>query len=59
MIKLIVIKLLLLIVLLVSLNTGWGLCKLSNEENDKRDNQDKGAFGGTDNRIVRISAECL
>lgn len=45
MIKLIVIKVLLLIVLLVSLNTGWGLCKLSNEENDKRDNQDKGKKG--------------
>lgn len=35
MIKLIVIKVLLLIFTLVSLNTGWGLCKLSNEEKDK------------------------
>lgn len=45
MIKEIVIRVFLLIVLLVSLNTGWGLCKLSNEENDKRDNQDKGKKG--------------
>lgn len=45
MIKMIVIKVLLLIFTLVSLNTGWGLCKLSNEENDKRDNQDKGKKG--------------
>ncbi|GKH50350.1 hypothetical protein CE91St46_14610 [Eubacteriales bacterium] len=45
MIKMIVIKVLLLIFTLVSLNTGWGLCKLSNEENDKRSNQDKGKKG--------------
>lgn len=38
MIKMIVVKVLLLIFTLVSLNTGWGLCKLSNEENDKKDN---------------------
>ena len=45
MIKMIVVKVLLLIFTLVSLNTGWGLCKLSNEENDNKDNQDKGKKG--------------
>lgn len=45
MVRLIIIKILLLILTLVSLNTGWGLCKLSNAENDKGSNQDKGKKG--------------
>ncbi len=45
MVKLIILKIVLLLATLISLNIGWGLCKLSNEENDKGRNQDTGKKG--------------
>lgn len=45
MLKVIMLKVFLAVAALCCANIGWGLCKLSNEESDKRDQQDKGKKG--------------
>ena len=42
---LIVRKVCLLVAILITLSTGWGLCKLANEERDKGSNGDKDKKG--------------